>query len=225
MRSLDEIKSELRSDEQILWQQIRITNQLKDLRSNILFLIVMVTMFLFSILLYLYPILFPLKFELVLIIALIVLFPSMVPLFFLFGTIRSLFKMKKKLNVKIREFHKYEEFAILTNNRWIQKLLDFERYGFSDYSSPLILFRDDVAIVNLNDIDVIYTSPYKKTNKYRVHLYVEYEETPLDKVFWVVIEREEYQMLMCHLQSLLHFTSEEHVVFREGDSVFHCKKK
>lgn len=112
-KSFDEVKSELSSDEKILWEQRKIFNKLKGLKRTGFLLA-----FIVGISLLLYFITSTINFDAYLILQILILI-SILPLCFFFVEFINYMKRLKKLDLRTKDLINYEEFTILTNKRWI----------------------------------------------------------------------------------------------------------
>jgi len=232
-KSFEEVKSELSSDEKILWKQTKLSKKWNVIKIKIFISFLfnggsIFAFFLFLIIAYTNPGAF---LYLILFIAFIFLIP--IEVFFLSYKFTTCRNIAKVLNVKIRDLKNYEEFIILTNKRWIQKSLKIIEYGYADYSNDLIRFEKDFIFVNLRDTHVIHIFPTlgkNKTKSLDVHPYIlwdfidEYGETeePLPQI---TVEKADYLILMENLHNLFTITKEEHGIRVNDDRVLFVKKK
>ncbi len=224
MSSQDFLRNNLLPEETLLWKKEIGRNYLNEILKNIIYLIGIILLALIPILIYFTPILIPTNFLLILIIVIITAIISIVPSMFLVESIKTYFKLKNNLNFNLKTYRNYEEFVILTNKRWIQKSLSYEKYQYSEYSSAKITFDMDIASIILDDISVIYITPHRKLSKLTIMLFIEWEEDlPYKDVFWVDVEPNDWKRLKANFQSVITFSTKKINEFREGDIVLYCK--
>lgn len=228
-KSFEEVKSELSPDEKILWEQKKISNGLSDLKSTMFTLIFISGSSTFVILLYFLTSTIDFSDIWIPFLSFVFLFVfliSSIPLYMFLAEIIKYWKISKKLNVRIRDLKKYEEFTILTNKRWIQKSLSLIEYDYVEYSNDLILFQKDVIFVNLRDINVIHTYSIRKKKKesFYIHSYMLWgtDEEPLPQI---TVEKADFLILTETLLNLFNITKEEHDILFYGDRVIFVKKK
>ncbi len=218
-KSFEEVKSELSSDEKILWEQRKLFNKLKGLK-RVGFLLG----FIVCISLLLYFITSTINFDAYLIFQ-ILIFISILPLCFFFVEFINYRKRLKKLDLRTKDLINYEEFTILTNKRWIQKSLSYLKLDASKYDSNSILIQKDLAIVNLYDIEVIYTTKGYKSEIFYVNFFISWDKWTEESVLLAILEKADYSILMENLHKLFSITKEERDTITNGDSALYCKKK
>jgi hypothetical protein len=225
MGSFAEIKSNLYREEKILWEKRSFINELRDLKFTLNILILTVCISTFSILLYFLTTTINIDIMLSVIILATILIISSFPLY-LFLKIYSEYKrIAKKLEIKLSELSRYEEFFILTNKRWIQKSFYLAKINDLEYARDNLTIQNDLAFVNLDNIKLIYVSPQKKGEIYKVNFFRLWDKNSEDSILQVFLEENDYQKLMETLRELFQITEEEQDVIKYGDCAFHCKKK
>lgn len=225
MVSFEEIKSTLNSEEKILWKKQNYTNELKELRFTLNILIFTVGISIFSLLFYFLTSTINIDVMLSFVISLTIFLISGFPLYLFFKIYSEYKKIIKRLELKLSNLRRYEEFFILTNKRWIQKSFYLAKIDNFNYKSDLMVKQKDLAFVNLDNIEVIYVSPQKKGKRYRVNFFRIWDKTSEDSVLQVLLEENYYQKLMETLRELFQITEEEQDVIKYGDCAFYCKKK
>jgi hypothetical protein len=218
-KSFEEVKSKLNLDEDILWEQRKLFNKLKGLK-RVGFLLG----FIVCISLLLYFITSTINFDAYLIFQ-ILIFISILPLCFFFVEFINYRKRLKKLDLRTKDLINYEEFTILTNKRWIQKSLSYLKLDASKYDSNSILIQKDLAIVNLYDIEVIYTTKGYKSEIFYVNFFISWDKWTEESVLLAILEKADYSILMENLHKLFSITKEERDTITNGDSALYCKKK
>lgn len=216
-KSFDEVKSELSSDEKILWEQRKIFNKLKGLKRTGFLLA-----FIVGISLLLYFITSTINFDAYLILQILILI-SILPLCFFFVEFINYMKRLKKLDLRTKDLINYEEFTILTNKRWIQKSLFFLKLDYSKNDSNSILIQKDLAIVNLHDIEVIYATKGYKSEIFYVNFFITWEKETEESVLLAILEKTDYLILIEILKKLFSITKEEHDIITKGDSALYVK--
>ncbi len=225
MVSFEEIKSTLNSDEKIFWKKQHYTNELKELRFTLNILIFTVGISIFSLLFYFLTSTIKFDVLLSLFISLTILLISGFPLYLFFRIYSEYKKIIKRLELKLINLRRYEEFFILTNKRWIQKSFYLAKIDDFNYESDLMVKRKDMAFANLDNIEVIYISPQKKTEIFQVNFFRVWDKILEESILHVFLEKNDFQTLMETFQELFHISKEEHDVIKNGDSAFYCKKK
>ncbi len=216
-KSFEEVKSELRSDEKILWEQRKLFNKLKGLK-RVGFLLV----FIVGSSLLLYFVTSTINFDAYLIFQIIILI-SILPLCFFFVEFINYRKRLKKLDLRTKDLINYEEFTVLTNKRWIQKSLFYLKLDASKYDSDSILIQKDLAIVNLHDIEVIYATKGFKSELFYVNFFITWEKETEESVLLAILEKTDYLILMEILQKLYSIIKEEYDIITKGDSALYVK--
>lgn len=216
-KSFEEVKSELRSDEKILWEQRKLFNKLKGLK-RVGFLLV----FIVGSSLLLYFVTSTINFDAYLIFQIIILI-SILPLCFFFVEFINYRKRLKKLDLRTKDLINYEEFTVLTNKRWIQKSLFYLKLDASKYDSDSILIQKDLAIVNLHDIEVIYATKGFKSELFYVNFFITWEKETEESVLLAILEKTDYLILMEILQNLYSIIKEEYDIITKGDSALYVK--
>jgi len=221
-QSFEEVKSELSSDEKILWEQRKLFNKLKFLRGIGFLLILFVGISI--IFLFLCFMILKNNFDFYMILQ-ILIFMSILPLGLFFAEFINNWKITKKLNVRIRDLKNYEVFTILTNKRWIQKSLFYLKLDYSKYDSDSILIQKDLAIANLLDIEVIYTTKGYKSEIFYVNFFISWDKWSEESILHAIMEKPDYLILMETLQKLFSITKEEQGTITHGDNALYVKKK
>jgi hypothetical protein len=216
-KSFEEVKSELSSDEKILWEQRKLNNKLKGLKRTGFLLA-----FIVGISLLLYFIASTIKFDTYLILQILILI-SILPLCFFFVEFINYRKRMIKLDLRTKDLINYEEFTILTNKRWIQKSLFYLKLNASKYDSNSILIQKDLAIVNLHDIEVIYATKGFKSEIFYVNFFIFWDKWTEESVLLAILEKTDYLILMEILQKLFSITKEEHDTITKGDCALYVK--
>ena len=216
-KSFEEVKSELRSDEKILWEQRKLFNKLKGLK-RVGFLLV----FIVGSSLLLYFVTSTINFDAYLIFQIIILI-SILPLCFFFVEFINYRKRLKKLDLRTKDLINYEEFTILTNKRWIHKSLFFLKLDTSKYDSNSIVIQKDLAIVNLHDIEVIYATKGYKSEIFYVNFFITWEKEREESILQVILEKTDYLILIEILQKLFSITKEERDIIIRGDCALYVK--
>lgn len=225
MVSFEEIKSTLNSEEKILWKKQNYTNELKELRFTLNILIFTVGISIFSLLFYFLTSTINIDVMLSFVISLTIFLISGFPLYLFFKIYSEYKKIIKRLELKLSNLRRYEEFFILTNKRWIQKSFYLAKIDNFNYKSDLMVKQKDLAFVNLDNIEVIYISPQKKVEMFQVNFFRLWDKNSEESIFRVNIGGDELQEIMKTLQEIFQITKEEHEVIKYRDSAFYCKKK
>lgn len=225
MVSFAEIKTNLNSEEKILWKKRNYTNELKELRFTLNILILTIGISIFSVLFYIFTSTINFDIWLSVLILFTILLISGFPLFFFFRIYSEYRTIIKRLELKLNNLRKYEEFFILTNKRWVQKSFYLAKVDNFKNEIYQIVKKNDMAFADLNNIEVIYVSPLKKGKIYHVNFFKIWDKDLEESVLQVFLEENDYQRLMETLRELFHMTKEEHDVIKYGDSVFYCKKE
>jgi len=216
-KSFEEVKSELSSDEKILWEQRKLFNKLKGLKRTGFLLV-----FIVCISLLLYFIASTINFDAYLILQILILI-SILPLCFFFVEFINYRKRLIKLDLRTKDLINYEEFTILTNKRWIQKSLFFLKLDASKYDINSILIQKDLAIVNLHDIEVIYATKGFKSEIYYVNFFISWEKETEESILLAILEKTDYLILIQILKKLFSITKEERDIITIGDSALYVK--
>jgi len=225
MVSFTEIESNLNSEENILWKKRNYTNELKELRFTLNILILTIGVSIFSVLFYFFTTTINFDIVLSVLILFTILLISGFPLYFFFRIYSEYRTIIKRLELKLSNLRRYEEFFILTNNRWIQKSFYLAKIDDSQYTRHQITKKIDLAFVDLENIEVIYISPQKNDKIYLVNFFRLWDKNLEESVLHVFLEEKDYQRLMETLRELFHIIKEEHDVIIYGDCAFYCKKQ
>lgn len=221
-QSFEEVKSELSSDEKILWEQRKLFNKLKYLKKAgfiLIFFVGISIIFLFLCFMILKD-----NFDFPMILQ-ILIFMLILPLGFFFAEFINTWKISKKLNIRIRDLKNYEEFTILTSKRWIQKSLFYLKLDSSKYDSDSILIQKNLATVNLHDIEVIYTAKSFKGEIFYINFFISWDKWSEESVLHAILEKTDYLILMETLQKLFSITKEEQGTITHEDRALYVKKK
>ena len=216
------MKSELSPDEKILWEQRQFFNKLEGLKRAVFLLIFFISLSIFFFLICFIP--FTNIFDDFMILQMVILI-LILPLGLFFAEIINYRKRLKKLDVRTKDLKNYEEFTVLTNKRWIQKSLFFLKLDSSKYDSDSILIQKDLAIANLLDIEVIYTTKGYKSEIFYVNFFKSWDKCTEDSVLQAILEKTDYLILMEKLQKLFSINKEEHGTITKGDRALYVKKK
>ena len=224
MVSFKDIESSLYNDEKILWKKKAYTNEIKELRFTINISILTIVASLFSIILYFLTSTINFDFLLTLFILLTVLLISVIPLYLFFKIYNEYKKIAKKLKIELSNLRNYEEFFILTNRRWIQKSFYLAKIDDFKFDTEKIIKENDIAFVDLDNINVIYVSPQKKEKTYLINFFKEWDKNLEESIFQLYLEKSDYKQLLETLEKIFQIKKKEKDVFNYGDSVFYCKK-
>ncbi len=225
MVSFAEIESNLNSEETILWKKQNYTNELKELRFTLNILILTIGVSIFSVLFYFFTTTINFDILLSVVILFTILLISGFPLYFFFRIYSEYRTIIKRLELKLSNLRRYEEFFILTNNRWIQKSFYLAKINDSEYKRDQITKQNDLAFVDLESIEVIYVSPQKNDKIFHVNFFRLWDKNLEESVLHVFLEEKDYQRLMETLRTIFQITKEEHDVIIYGDFAFYSKKK
>jgi len=225
MVSFAEIESNLNSEEKILWKKRSYTNELKELRFTLNILILTIGVSIFSVLFYFFTTTINFDIVLSVLILFTILLISGFPLYFFFRIYSEYRTIIKRLELKLSNLRRYEEFFILTNNRWIQKSFYLAKIDDSEYMRDQITKKNDLAFVDLENIEVIYISPQKNDKIYLVNFFRLWDKNLEESVLHVFLEEKDYQRLMETIRELFHIIKEEQDVIIYGDCAFYSKKK
>lgn len=225
MVSIEEIKTILSSEEKILWKKQNYTNELKGLRFTFIILTLTVGVSIFSILFYFLTSKVYFNILLSFFISLTILLISGFPLYLFFRIFSEYKEIIKRLELKLSDLKRYEEFFMLTNKKWIQKSFNLVKVDDFNFESDLLLKQKDLAFVSLDSIEVIYITTQKKRKIYNVNLFRRWDKYLEESVIHVFLQENDFLTLIETLRKLFHISKEEHNVIKHGDSVFYCKKK
>jgi len=224
MVSFKDIESSLYNEEKILWKNKTYTNEIKELRFTLNISILTIVASLLSIILYFLTSTINFDFLLTLFILLTVLLISVIPLYLFFKIYNEYKKIAKKLKIELSNLRNYEEFFILTNKRWIQKSFYLVKIDDFKFDTEKIIKENDIAFVDLDNINVIYVSPQKKEKTYLINFFKEWDKNLEESIFQLYLEKSDYKQLLETLEKVFQIKKQEKDIFNYGDSVFYCKK-
>ncbi len=225
MVSFAEIESNLNNEEKILWKKQNYTNELKQLRFTLNILILTVGISIFSILFYFLTSTINFDVFLSIFILLTVLLISGFPLYLFLRIYNEYKRIITRIKLKLRNLRKYEEFFILTNKRWIQKSFYLAKMDNSEYKGDQIIKQNDLAFVDLYDIEIIYISPQKDDKMYHVNFFKLWDKFIEESVLHVFLEENDFQKLMETLRDIFQIIKEERNIIKYGDFALYSKMK
>ncbi len=95
----------------------------------------------------------------------------------------------------------------------------------SGYKGDQIIKQNDLAFVDLYDIEIIYISPQKDDKMYQVNFFKLWDKFVEESVLHVFLEENDFQKLMETLRDIFQITKEERNIIKYGDFALYSKMK
>ncbi|MBD3212502.1 MAG: hypothetical protein GF311_07825 [Candidatus Lokiarchaeota archaeon] len=223
----NEIKFNLYKDESVLWEKAEVSNKLKRYQWFFFGNIIILILFISIAVVVLISLIFEMNereiFELI-IIPLSVLALAGIPGYLLLNTIREYRRILSLFEINSNELKEFQEFCILTNKRWIQKAFYFAKFDVFIEIEELVEYEQGIAAISLDELSVIYVFWNRSETKYYVNFFVSWDKWSEESDFVIVLNKEEYTLLMDSIKKVFEITNNEKNVISYRDNAYYVRK-